>query len=424
MLRKSYIYILTACALVLLIWIISNKKISNGGVDNRSGQKDASFDNPAPVAPKSSNLERGLESIARGLAGVGAAVFKSPDAEVTQAVKSGDQRKIARAFSDLVYSTVWSREQKIQVLQTFLNDEDAWIIIQAAEKLYVLGDESGRVRLVKIVASPVPIMQNSSVSGAYDLRVRASGVLSKFRDWESAPAILSLYETTHSPALLDDLAKVHAVGAADLIQAAAAGGVSPKLMELIGLTKEAGKERFIAEVQADINQDVETRLAASWALLRLKDDGPSFEYISNFVELQLLGGRDVYPNIERAVVKYLGSLPGSAYTQLLEKIVQQTSDPDVFRIGVANLILNKERDSKIAEKIVAEELAGRSTRLGLDLTIKLTMVSVSPVLKDAGALLDSRGEGGKIWKQQGVGRSQWSIWAWADDYVLALIDKP
>jgi hypothetical protein len=138
----------------------------------------------------------------------------------------------------------------------------------------------------------------------------------------------------------------------------------------------------------------------------------------------LFGGCDVDPNIERAVVKYLGSLPGGAYTQLLEKIVQQTSDPDVFRIGVANLILNKESDSKVAEKIVAEELAGRSTRLGLDLTIKLTMVSVSPVLKDAGALLDSQGEGGKIWKQQGVGRSQWSIWAWADDYVLALIDKP
>jgi hypothetical protein len=389
-------------------------------VDNETSVGRASN---APVSP-SLEVRAGLEAVFAGLEKAGARRIQKPDEALNEAIASNDRRAITQALSDLIYSGIWSRDQMLIVLKDALKSKDTWLSLQVAETLYTIGDQSGRAELVKLLQLTDAITETSPAyaSGNYDFRVKAAEIVAKFRDYEAAQSVLMLYRQTNNIALLDDLVKIGSPEAVQLLKAASGNQTSSELMELYGLSKASGEASLFGGVQRDESLDMATRLAAAWANAHVSSDKGSARFVRDFVESQIARQTVDLP-LARKAVQYLGTLNDAASISLLERIAKESGNTDLARVAAANLILNHSSQSDVGAELVIAELTGKPTKLGIDLAVKLAVASTDPKLTKAGQTFDARREGEKVWKQQGADRMQWSLWGWADDYVLMLLPK-
>ena len=374
--------------------------------------------------PQASEVRAGLEAILAGMQKAGARRIEKPDQALNEAIASKDRRAISQALSELIYSGNWSRDQMLTVLKEALKNKDPWLCVQAAERLYIIGDLSGRAELVKLLQRGDAITETSPAyaSGNYDLRLKVAEIVAKFRDHEAAQSVLMLYKQTNNRALLDDLVKVGAPEAVQLLKSASGNEPSSELMELYGLSKATGEASMLGSVQRDESLDMPTRLAAAWANAQVSNDEGSAKFVRDFVESQI-AKLTVDLSLSRKAVQYLGTLNDAASISLLERVAKQSGSTDLVRVATANLILNHSDQSSAGTELVVAELTSKPTKLGIDLAVKLAAASTDPRLIQAGQSFDARREGERIWKQQGADRVQWSLWGWADDYVLALPPK-
>jgi hypothetical protein len=344
---------------------------------------------------------------------------KSNVQKAMPALATKDRRAISQALSDLIYSGNWTRDQAILILRTFLKDTDPWIRLQAAERLYIIGNKEGCGALVEIISNKLPMLERSAAytSGDFDLRVRAAEIVGQFRDHKAAGALVGLYNETHNLTLLDELAKVGAPEAINAIKEASHNQPSDELMELYGIAHAQSEADFIAGVYASDTYDVRTRLAAAWASCQLRDDPNAARLIRDFVGARIESNGGDATALRRAI-RYLGSLEDAASIRQLEQVALQCDDVELVRIATVNLVLNHSQDSIIGRQLVADELTKKPNKIGLDLAIKLAAASGDSQLKKTGETFDKSREGERIWKQQGVARVSWSIWGWADDYLL------
>jgi hypothetical protein len=422
---------LALCAITALIgnvWLArsSANKTAAGDPKDKSATDHAGNETSAGVIakaslPQSLEVRAGLEAVFAGMEKAGARRIEKPGQALNEAIASKDRRAISQAFSDLIYSSNWSRDQMLTVLKEALKSKDPWLCVQAAERLYIIGDQAGRAELVKLMQRSDAISETSPAysSGNYDLRVKIAEIVAKFRDHEAAQSVLMLYKQTNNRALLDDLVKVGAPEAVQLLKAASGNQPSSELMELYGLSKANGEASLFGSVQRDESLDMPTRLAAAWANARVSNDEGSAKFVRDFVESQITN-LTVDLSLARKAVQYLGTLNDAASITLLERIAKQSGNTDLVRVASVNLILNHSGQSSAGAELVIEELTRKPTKLGIDLAVKLAAASPDPRLTQAGQSFDARREGERIWKQQGADRVQWSLWGWADDYVLAL----
>lgn len=432
--KANRIVILGALALSVItaitvgVWLArsSANKTSVGDPKNKSAADHADKETVMGIAakaslPQSPEVRAGLESVFAGMEKAGARRIEKPDQALKEAIASKDRRAISQALSDLIYSGNWSRDQMLAVLKDALKSKDPWLSVQAAERLYIIGDQTGRAELVKLMQRSDVITETSPAyaSGNYDLRVKAAEIAAKFRDHEAAQSVLMLYKQTKNRALLDDLVKVGAPEAVQLLKAASGNQPSSELMELYGLSKANGEASLFGSVQRDESLDMPTRLAAAWANAQISNDEGSAKFVRDFVESQITN-LTVDLSLARKAVQYLGTLNDAVSITLLERIAKQSGSTDLVRVAAANLILNHSGHSSAGVELVIEELTRKPTKLGIDLAVKLAAASPDPRLKQAGQSFDARREGERIWKQQGADRAQWSLWGWVDDYVLAL----
>jgi hypothetical protein len=396
----------------------------NTSAADNAGKKTSVGDAAKAALPQSSEVRAGLEAVFAGMEKAGARRIEKPDQVLNEAIASKDRRAISQAFSDLIYSGNWSREQMLTVLKDALKSKDPWLSVQAAERLYIIGDQTGRAELVKLMQRSDAITETSPAyaSGNYDLRVKAAEIVAKFRDHEAAQSVLMLYKQTNNRALLDELVKVGAPEAVQLLKAVSGNQPSSELMELFGLSKANGEASLFGSVQSDESIDLATRLSAAWANAEVSNDEGSAKFVRDFVEGQMINlTADL--SLARKAVQYLGTLNDAASISLLERIAKQSGNIDLVRVAAANLVLNHSSQSSAGTELVIEELTSKPTKLGIDLAVKLAAASTDPKLTQAGQSFDARREGERIWKQQGADRVQWSLWGWADDYVLALPTK-
>jgi hypothetical protein len=396
----------------------------NTSAADNAGKKTSVGDAAKAALPQSSEVRAGLEAVFAGMEKAGARRIEKPDQVLNEAIASKDRRAISQAFSDLIYSGNWSREQMLTVLKDALKSKDPWLSVQAAERLYIIGDQTGRAELVKLMQRSDAITETSPAyaSGNYDLRVKAAEIVAKFRDHEAAQTVLMLYKQTNNRALLDELVKVGAPEAVQLLKAVSGNQPSSELMELFGLSKANGEASLFGSVQSDESIDLATRLSAAWANAEVSNDEGSAKFVRDFVEGQMINlTADL--SLARKAVQYLGTLNDAASISLLERIAKQSGNIDLVRVAAANLVLNHSSQSSAGTELVIEELTSKPTKLGIDLAVKLAAASTDPKLTQAGQSFDARREGERIWKQQGADRVQWSLWGWADDYVLALPTK-
>lgn len=421
--------IVTAITVGICLDLSSANKTAVGDPKNTSAadhaSKETSVGGAAKAAlPQSSEVRAGLEAVFAGVEKAGARRIEKPDQVLNEAIASKDRRAITQAFSDLIYSGNWSREQMLTVLKDALKSKDPWLSVLAAERLYIIGDQTGRVELVKLMQSSDAITETSPAyaSGNYDLRVKAAEIVAKFRDHEAAQSVLMLYKQTNNRALLDELVKVGAPEAVQLLKAVSGNQPSSELMELYGLSKATGEASLFGSVQGDESIDLATRLAAAWANAEVSNDECSAKFVRDFVESQITN-LTVDLALARKAVQYLGTLNDTASISLLERIAKQSGNTDLVRVAAVNLVLNHSGQSSAGTELVIEELTSKPTKLGIDLAVKIAAASTDPRLTQAGQSFDARREVERIWKQQGADRVHWSYWGWADDYVLALPPK-
>ncbi len=421
--------IVTAITVGICLDLSSANKTAVGDPKNTSAadhaSKETSVGGAAKAAlPQSSEVRAGLEAVFAGVEKAGARRIEKPDQVLNEAIASKDRRAITQAFSDLIYSGNWSREQMLTVLKDALKSKDPWLSVLAAERLYIIGDQTGRVELVKLMQSSDAITETSPAyaSGNYDLRVKAAEIVAKFRDHEAAQSVLMLYKQTNNRALLDELVKVGAPEAVQLLKAVSGNQPSSELMELYGLSKATGEASLFGSVQGDESIDLATRLAAAWANAEVSNDECSAKFVRDFVESQITN-LTVDLALARKAVQYLGTLNDTASISLLERIAKQSGNTDLVRVAAVNLVLNHSGQSSAGTELVIEELTSKPTKLGIDLAVKIAAASTDPRLTQAGQSFDARREVERIWRQQGADRVQWSLWGWADDYVLALPPK-
>lgn len=374
--------------------------------------------------PQSSEVRAGLEAVFAGMEKSGATRFSSAQQALDHALKTKDSRTIVQAINSLVYDSPWSRAEVIEALRSLLANPDPEIKLDGARYLYLIGDDSGRATLIEIMSNTSPILVHSPAysSGSYDLRFKAAEIASKYRDKEAKSAILDLYLATRSRTLLHCLINVGVENAGQLVKDALGNQPSDRLMELYGMAKFASESPYMKSVQRDDTLDMPTRLAAAWANAQVSNDEGSAKFVRDFVESQI-PGLTVDLSLARKAVQYLGTLNDAASISLLERITKQSGSTDLVGVAAANLILNHSGQSNAGTELVIAELTSTPTKLGIDLAVKLAASSSDPRLSQAGRSFDARRDGEKIWKQQGADRVSWSLWGWADDYVLTLPDK-
>ena len=371
--------------------------------------------------PKTEDVRAGLQAIFAGLAKGGARRLSSAEQAIDEALKTKDSRTIAQAAHALVYDSPWPRAEVIEALRKLLTNDDPEVRLDGVRFLYLIGDASGRATATEIMSSKSPIVISSPAysSGSYDLRFSAAEIASKYRDRESQSAVLALYQSTRSRSLLHCLVNVGVENVGQIIKDALGNQPADRLMELYGLAKFETESPYMKSVQKDESLDMRTRLAAAWARTQVSSDQESAKFIRDFVEGQI-ADLDVDVTMARRAVQYLGTLNDAASISLLERIAKQSGSTELVRVAAANLILNHKGQSSAGTELVIAELTGKPTKLGIDLAVKLAAASTDPRLTQAGRSFDARREGERIWKQQGADRVQWSLWGWADDYVLAL----
>lgn len=435
--RANRIVFFSALALCVItaitvgVWLArsSANKTSVDDPKNRTAadhaDKETSMGGAAKEShPQSSEVRAGLEAVFAGLEKSGAKRLSSAQQAIDDALKTKDSRTIAQAINALVYDSPWTRAEVIEALRSLLANPDPEIKLDGARYLYLIGDDSGRVTLIEIMSNTSPILVHSPAysSGSYDLRFKAAEIASKYRDQEASSAVLDLYLATRSRTLLHCLINIGVENAGQLVKDALGNQPSDRLMELYGMAKFASESPYLTSVQRDDSLDMPTRLAAAWANAHVSNDEDSAKFVRDFVESQITG-LTVDLSLARKAVQYLGTLNDAASITLLERIARQSGNTDLVRVAAANLILNHSEQSSAGAELVIEELTRKPTKLGIDLAVKLAAASPDPRLKQAGQSFDARREGERIWKQQGTDRMQWSLWGWADDYVLALGGK-
>jgi HEAT repeat protein len=367
---------------------------------------------------KTAPIRMALKLLFKGLELAGAK--SSAEAVMDAALKTKDRSEIAQAMVALVYKHPWTREAVITVLRGLLTNNDPEIRLGAARNLYTIGDTSARPALIEIMRTkdPIWLVTPMSDTGKLDLRLSAAGIAAQFRDRETSAAMLDLYHRSKAQSLLGNLVKLGVAEALPMIKGLSRNRPTVYLMEDCGKLRSQSEAAYVSGVWADESRDMATRLAAAWAMTQMQFDERPAQFIRNFVANEVEKKSTDY-QLGNSAVKYLGTLPDAESIELLEDIVRQSTKSNLVQVAVVNLMLNHTARSDIAAQMVIDEFSGKRTKLGFELAMQLASISSDPKIIQAGEAYDVRYQE-KLWKKQGVGRAQWSVWGWATDYVITI----
>lgn len=340
--------------------------------------------------------------------------------QLEKAIASGDQGEILRTFSDVIYDRYASMDKSIPPLKRYLDDSDPFVRYLAAEDLYLAGERSAAFPVLdKLIRS-----ENAMEVFEWDVRERAIHLLAKFRDTEGRSAALDFYKRTKIGRVRGDLVKLGCDEVLENLGQRKGYYPSSSTMEACGMLKASSKVTLIEDAFANprgpYHDDyVPTKLAAAWALTRIRSDPASLDYIATYVENHLLardpGGLPSYlPEVLQAL-KYLGTIDDDRATKVLE-MAAKGENPHMARVAVANLIINKPGKSEVAKQVLLREIRNEIFTIGVDLTCNLAVYS-----KDSELCKAAAGWGGDEWRfRSKAERAKWPIWSWAADYIIIL----
>ena len=114
----------------------------------------------------------------------------SPQKQIQQAIDANDT---IPAFHDVIYDQ-YARPmaEVIPALKCFLTHPDPWVRFQAAEDLYIAGDNSGCNVLIDILKTDHPVRGD----GGRELRAAAGQILMKYREKRAVNDVINYIRRT------------------------------------------------------------------------------------------------------------------------------------------------------------------------------------------------------------------------------------
>lgn len=366
-------------------------------------------------------VKQGFEAIVSGMKKAGGKEVPPIENQLREAVTSGDHGKIIRAFHEAIYDSFAKMSEAIPAIRQFLNHPDPFVRFQAAEKLYIAGDQSGFAALLGIMSAPEPVLMDGN-----DARIKAARLFAKYRESRASSAITELYEQTKDSGVLNALVRLQREStSADVISNLLEASHTAFGLFNLSLTDTpevaaAAKETFPAPKVPAIYEQ-ETKNIAAWAALRAGEKQPYLSYLMNQAEQAVRNerphGNDVDVNQFKKALKYVASIPDESAKSLLEQALSSNSQ-EIVQIAVVNLLFNQPVPSDKAKRVVLRELRGEQNKLGAELMLNIAVHLDDSEIRAAGEKFDQR-TGENAWKHA-VDRQHWPIYNWIDDYVVAL----
>jgi hypothetical protein len=213
-----------------------------------------------PGAPPASGNKTDRAMVARAMDAIASAsgfhLVAPIGQRLREAVDSGNEVQILRAFNDAVYPPGAEGSDTIPALGGFLNDPNPYVRYMAANDLFIIGSHDGYDTLVDLVKSDMAYKAEGQ-----DVRIEAAGSLGKFREKDAITHIYDLFQRTGVRSLIEPLTNLGANEVQSLIEFFA----ETSSMKYYVLDNTI---RFIPQITAVFQQTnkPDIKLAAAWAL--------------------------------------------------------------------------------------------------------------------------------------------------------------
>jgi HEAT repeat protein len=339
-----------------------------------------------------------------------------PDAKkyLQEEVASGDKGRILRAFHDVIYSRSWRMSEAIPALKALLSDPDPYVRLNAANDLFIVGDQSGYDTLLALVQAQDPI---HGLEGGWDVRIQAARTLAQFRQNDAIQAIYDLYQRTKNGGLIQPLTDLNASESADIVQSKGFF-TDESALKYYG---QAGVTQFIPQITSTFYNTTkpDVKAAAAWALANMTSDQNAINYLVQTAQADLNDPGQTGSLNERAVILYLGTIQTSTAKQTLEAALTST-DPAVVQTAIVNLIYNQ-GGSDEAVQVIADQLNDSAhATLPWDFTLNMaTQLIDNPQIQAAGQVFSKTDATGD-WQLYIMERKNWSIHNWINGYLVKL----
>lgn len=371
---------------------------------------------PDMTSEQQRTLATYVHSAFEGLRQMGGNNPSPPSATLREAVESGEQPRILKAFHDAIYDRIAKMDLVIPALKEYLTHTDPFVRFHAAQGLYIVGERSAYDVALELVRRTEPFEAMGN-----DGRIQAAALLGKFREHRAANEILALFgrcsrgheqfvgafralgvqpeETRSAPFIAD---------ASAMLQYARANRVdyAPKIREIFDATPRR-----------------EVKNAAAWALATMTQEDRYALHLVGEAEpvlaQQMMSHGSAWDENPKTV-KYLGSLKHPAAKSLLTKALR-SPDPQVASYALVNLVFNQ-GGSPEATDFVIREMKGESAVLPRETLFQVAAKVSDPAVEAAGLEFDRRNPLEGAWRLYAIIRKDWPIYSWIDDFVVRLND--
>lgn len=422
--NKSFVLVSVAMLVGLALWLYFGFR--NGAASNhiaKDGPTAQAGRSPA-TAEQNQKTRSALQMLVNGIKSMGWKEVPPTQDAIQQAIASKDSGEILRAFHDAVYGQGSRMAEAIPAIKNFLNDPDPWVRYQAAEKLYIAGDNSGLNTLVDLMQSDNPIQDYDG----NDMRVSAAGVLEKYRENKAINALIeycrkigSLSAKNRGFAILDGLA-LTARGSLsdDLVKKIESSNDSIYVMyNLMLVNPQLAKD--LAQSEFEKAKDGSgLKLHAAWAMLEAGEKDPYYSYLMDYAKVAIAGeiptsasGSDVY----EFSLKILASIKDPEIKSVLEDALN-SKNTEIIDIALVNLFFNQGGSDKARQYLLSQFNGPTNQLVDSDFLMQLAAAINDPQINAAAASVDQRTESSR-WAYFSD-RKNWSVYTWIDDYVVDL----
>jgi hypothetical protein len=417
--RKNILIVIGLTAIIFAVfggWLHfhhENERQDKSVIKNAS-TKNGKNPTPPTIDQKT---QTALQMVANAMKNMGWKEIPPIQQQIQSAINSKDTGAVIRAFHDAVYAPSSRMAQTIPALQSLLTDSDPWVRFQAAEDLYIAGDNSGDDALIDLLKTDHPIRDYDGS----DIRTHAAEVLIKYRDKKAINALMNFDRTPHNDWVVTGLAKMMGPELPeDLIkQIKSYNQTSISVYNLSFVSPSLAKD--LAQITFSKSKDgTQAKADAAWALLKAGEREPYYSYLMDYAKKAVVG--DFPPpslpdDCYLFSLKILASMKDAETKSLLEDALA-SKNIEIVEVALVNLFFNQ-GGSDEAKQYLLNQFRGPTNLLAdSDFDMQLAAVLNDPQINAAAKSVDDR-TGTSHWAYF-EDRKNWSVYTWIDDYVVDL----
>lgn len=284
-----------------------------------------------------------------------------------------DQERLDRLRRAIREDGKPKREQAIVELQTFLQNTDPRVRLEAGEMLYEMKDRSGYATLLDLLRSPEPV---PSIIG--DLREVAAGIFAHYRERWPGDVLLSQYEKTRSPEIAAAILTMRLEGMAPYLHEMLQRRTSSTTIEGLAVLETLENQSRFKQIANNTEADPRQRAAAIFGLARNGDAAALDRLIAVAINPRetLPGNHEELWAAKANAARYLRDFRGERVVKVFEDMLtwknKEFSPP-----GALVYLRYRYPQNQASREVVKAGLQPGGSRLGWDFTLLLRLARLS-----------------------------------------------